>query len=64
MAATNIGKTKRSTDELINDAVNRQQSWLARRREMTRRFLKRFNVFAKSEKNSIWKYSRCVLILN
>lgn len=55
MAATNIGKTKRSTDELINDAVNRQQSWLARRREMTRRFLKRFNVFAKSEKKPVAK---------
>ncbi len=53
MAATNIGKTKRSTDEMINDAVNRQQSWLARRREMTRRFLKRFNVFAKTEKKPV-----------
>jgi nucleoid-associated protein YgaU len=45
MAATNIGKTKRSTDDMINDAVNRQQSWLERRRIFTRNFLKRFNVF-------------------
>jgi len=47
MAATNIGKTKRSTDELINDAVDRQQSWLENRRSFTRNFLRRFNVFYK-----------------
>lgn len=49
MAATNIGKTKRSTDELINDAVNRQQSWLEKRRAFTRRFLQKFNVFSKKQ---------------
>ena len=49
MAATNIGKTKRSTDEMINDAVDRQQSWLENRRSFTRRFLKRFNVFHKDK---------------
>ncbi len=49
MAATNIGKTKRSTDELINDAVDRQQSWLENRRSFTRKFLKRFNVFHHEE---------------
>ena len=43
MANTNIGKTKRSTDDLINGAVNRQQSWLDRRRQFTRKFLQRFN---------------------
>ena len=53
MVATNIGKTKRSTDDLINDAVNRQQSWLEKRREFTRKFLKRFNVFAKPEKKPV-----------
>lgn len=47
MANTNIGKTKRSTDNLIDEAINRQQSWLDRRRQFTRRFLKRFNVFEK-----------------
>ncbi len=47
MAATNIGKTKRSTDEMINDAVDRQQSWLENRRSFTRNFLRRFNVFHK-----------------
>lgn len=49
MAATTIGKTKRSTDEMINDAVDRQQSWLENRRSFTRRFLKRFNVFHKDK---------------
>lgn len=48
MATTNIGKTKRSTDEMINDAVDRQQSWLENRRSFTRNFLKRFhNAFHK-----------------
>jgi nucleoid-associated protein YgaU len=50
MASANIGKTKRSTDEIIDDAIDRQQSWLDNRRKFTRNFLKRFNVFsAKSE---------------
>lgn len=49
MAATNIGKTKRTTDDLINDAVNRQQSWLNNRRAFTRAFLRRFNVFQEQE---------------
>ena len=71
MAATNIGKTKRSTDELINDAVNRQQSWLEKRRAFTRRFLQKFNVFNKKEeknpahdtKTQIFKESRNRTIL-
>lgn len=50
MAATNIGKIKKSTDEMINDAVDRQQSWLENRRSFTRNFLKRFNVFHKETK--------------
>ena len=45
MAATNIGKTKRTTDDLIDNAVNRQQDWLENRRAFTRKFLQRFNVF-------------------
>ena len=49
MANANIGKTKRSTDEMIDDAIDRQQSWLDNRRRFTRDFLKRFNVFNKSE---------------
>ncbi|MBO7053490.1 MAG: LysM peptidoglycan-binding domain-containing protein [Alphaproteobacteria bacterium] len=41
--------TKRSTDEMINGAVDRQQSWLSNRRAFTRAFLRRFNVFNKHE---------------
>ena len=50
MTNANIGKTKRSTDNMIDDAIDRQQSWLSNRRRFTRNFLKRFNVFEKKEK--------------
>ena len=53
MASTNIGKTKRSTDDLIDNAVNRQQDWLENRRAFTRKFLQRFNVFKKPEQDSV-----------
>ena len=43
----NMGKTKRSTDDLINDAINKQNDWLENRREYTRGFLKSLNMFAK-----------------
>lgn len=49
MANSNMGKTKRSTDDLIDGAIDRQQSWLDNRRKFTRNFLKRFNVFDKKE---------------
>lgn len=49
MATNSIGKTKRSTDDLIDDAIDRQQSWLDNRRRFTRNFLSRFNVFSKPE---------------
>ena len=39
----NMGKTKRSTDNLIDDAIARQDNWLSRRRRFTRRFLKSLN---------------------
>lgn len=55
MASTNIGKTKRSTDDLIDDAVNRQQDWLENRRAFTRTFLQRFNVFKKPESDTVTK---------
>ena len=38
-----MGKTKRSTDNLIDDAIARQDNWLSRRRRLTRRFLKTLN---------------------
>ena len=53
MATTNIGKTKRSTDEMINDAVDRQQSWLESRRSFTRRFLSKFHMFRKDEPEKV-----------
>ena len=40
----NIGKTKRSTDDMIDNAIDKQQSWLDNRRRFTRSFLRRFNV--------------------
>lgn len=48
----NMGKTKRSTDDLIDNAIAQQNDWLENRREYTRGFLKSLNVFAKkSDKN-------------
>lgn len=44
---TNMGKTKRSTDELIDDAIAQQNDWLENRRTYTRGFLKSLNLFAK-----------------
>ena len=38
-----MGKTKRSTDDLINDAIAHQDNWLSRRRHFTRKFLKTLN---------------------
>lgn len=48
---TNIGKTKRSTDNMIDDAIAAQDSWLSRRRHFTRRFLKSRNKNADDERN-------------
>lgn len=42
-----IGKTKRSTDTIIDEAIARQNSWMERRRAFAKRFLKKLNVFAK-----------------
>ena len=47
MAKNNMGKTKRSTDDLINDAISQQNDWLENRREYTRGFLKKLNLFAR-----------------
>lgn len=38
-----MGKTKRSTDNMIDDAIAQQDGWLSRRRHFTRRFLKSLN---------------------
>lgn len=42
-----IGRTKRSTDEIINDAIAMQNDWMANRRGFARRFLKKMNMFAR-----------------
>ncbi|MBQ8293858.1 MAG: LysM peptidoglycan-binding domain-containing protein [Alphaproteobacteria bacterium] len=44
---TNMGRTKRSTDDLINDAIAQQNDWQENRREYTRGFLKSLNMFAR-----------------
>lgn len=46
-----MGTTKRSTDNMIDDAVAKQQSWLEKRRSFARVFLKKLNVFAKPSNN-------------
>lgn len=46
----NMGKIKRSTDELINDAIAQQSDWQENRREYTRVFLKSLNMFARPSK--------------
>ena len=52
MAGNNIGKTKRSTDDLINNAIAQQNDWMENRRNFARRFLKTLNIFARpSQKN-------------
>ncbi len=60
MANTNtavMGKTKRSTDNMIDEAIAQQNNWLNRRRNFTRRFLKSVNVFShrddENEKNVV-----------
>ena len=52
MAATKIGKTKRSTDKMIDDAINRQKSWLSNRRVFTREFLRKFNMYQTKNEQS------------
>ena len=45
----NMGKTKRSTDDLIDSAISKQNDWLENRRAYTRSFLKKLNVFSKQK---------------
>ena len=49
----NMGQTKRSTDEMINDAIAQQNDWLENRREYTRSFLKSLNLFARPGNKSV-----------
>lgn len=52
-----MGKTKRSTDDIINDAIARQKEWTENRRNYTRKFLKSWNATAtkKQENQSVNK---------
>ena len=52
-----MGKTKRSTDDIINDAIARQKEWTENRRNYTRKFLKSWNATAtkKTENQSVDK---------
>ena len=52
-----MGKTKRSTDDIINDAIARQKEWTENRRNYTRKFLKSWNATAtkKHENQSVNK---------
>ena len=43
----NMGKTKRSTDDLIDNAIAQQNDWMENRRTFARRFLKTLNIFAR-----------------
>ncbi|MBO8425340.1 MAG: LysM peptidoglycan-binding domain-containing protein [Proteobacteria bacterium] len=45
--SVNIGKTKRSTDDLIDNAIAQQNDWMENRRNFARRFLKTLNIFAR-----------------
>ena len=45
-----MGKTKRSTDNMIDDAIAQQNDWLENRRSYARRFLKTLNIFARPSK--------------
>jgi len=49
----NIGKTKRSTDNMIDDAIARQNDWQENRRLNARRFFKRLNVFARPKEKPV-----------
>lgn len=48
----NMGKTKRSTDNMIDDAIAQQNDWLENRRSNARRFFKRLNVFARPKEKT------------
>lgn len=45
-----IGKTKRSTDDMIDNAIAQQNDWQENRRSYARRFLKTLNIFARPSK--------------
>ena len=48
----NTTKTKRSTDDLIDNAISKQNDWLKNRRAYTRSFLKKFNAFTEEKQQT------------
>ena len=60
----NMGKTKRSTDDLIDNAISKQNDWLENRRTYTRSFLKKFNVFADKKQAEDKKQSKYAALKN
>lgn len=48
----NTTKTKRSTDDLIDNAISKQNDWLENRRAYTRSFLKKFNAFTEEKQQT------------
>ena len=51
----NMGSTKRSTDDMIDNAISKQNDWLENRRAYTRSFLKKFNVFTEKKQSEAQK---------
>ncbi len=48
----NTSNTKRSTDDLIDNAISKQNDWLENRRAYTRSFLKKFNTFTEEKQQT------------
>lgn len=46
------GKVKVSTDDMIDGAIARQNSWMSRRRDFAKSFLRKLNIFARSKNAS------------
>jgi nucleoid-associated protein YgaU len=61
-----IGKTKKSTSSIIDNAVSRQNGWMTRRSAWANRMLRRMNIFArpKSRQSSVVKHQtkKCCVI--
>jgi nucleoid-associated protein YgaU len=60
-----IGKTKKSTSSMIENAVIRQSSWMSRRSAWANRMLHRMNIFAKPKvvgrQSSVVRKKQCTL---
>ena len=59
-----LGKTRRTTDEIIADAIEHQNSWMERRRAFAKRFFKKLNVFIVPKNSKKIKISDEKVLLN